>query len=127
MPLLSARARIELRELRRPSANRLEALVLSGCRRQLIWLETDGMAVQASADAFLPILLPAAMASGLPLRIEAPVSAEVLAAARRVSNVIASCFCRAGRFLLRWCGCLRFHQQRLQGLAENENLIWSQS
>jgi hypothetical protein len=50
------------------------------------------MAVQASADAFLPILLPAAMASGLPLRIEAPVSAEVLAAARRVSNVMASWF-----------------------------------
>jgi hypothetical protein len=90
MAPLIARARIELRELRRPTANRLEALVLAGGRRQLLWFETDGFPVQASADAFLPILVPAAMASGLPLRIDAPVSAEVIAAAHRVSHVFAS-------------------------------------
>ncbi|MEB3350654.1 MAG: hypothetical protein VKO00_11635 [Cyanobacteriota bacterium] len=90
MPLFPARARIELRELRRPAANRLEALVLAGGRRQVIWLESDGLPLQACADAFLPILLPAAMASGQPLRIEAPLTAEVVAASRRVSNVMAS-------------------------------------
>jgi hypothetical protein len=90
MPLLPARARIELRQLRRPANNRLEAVVLAGGRRQLIWLETDGLPVPLSADAFLPILVPAAMASGLPLRIDAPVSAEVVVAAHRVSHVLAS-------------------------------------
>lgn len=84
--------RIELRELRCPIPNRLEALVLAGGQRQWIWMETDGLPVQCCADPFLPILLPAAMASGLRLRLEVPVTAEVLAAARRVSNVMASWF-----------------------------------
>lgn len=84
------RPRIQLVELRRPSGNRLEALVLAGGRRQRLWFETDDVPLREAADAFLPVLLPAAMAAGLPLRIEAPLSPDVAVAARRVSRVLAS-------------------------------------
>ena len=92
MPVVPSRARIRLAELRLSSSNRLEALVLAGGRRQLLWFEadTDAIPLEETADAFLPILVPAAMAAGLPLRFEAPLSAAVLAAARRVSGVLAS-------------------------------------
>lgn len=85
-----SRPRIQLVELRRPSGNRLEALVLAGGRRQWLWFETDDVPLREAADAFLPVLLPAAMAAGLPLRIEAPLSPDLVEAARRVSRVLAS-------------------------------------
>ena len=90
MPIFPSRGSIRLAELRQPCSTRIEALVLAGGRRQLLWFETDGPTVQESADAFLPVLLPAAMAAGLRLHIEAPVSPEVVAGAHRVSAVMAS-------------------------------------
>ena len=90
MPIFPSRGSIRLAELRQPCSTRIEALVLAGGRRQLLWFETDGPPVQESADAFLPVLLPAAMAAGLRLHIEAPVSPEVVAGAHRVSDLLAS-------------------------------------
>ncbi len=90
MLLTPSRARIRLVELSRPRSNRLEALVLAGRRRQRLWFETDAGPLEERADAFLPVLLPAAMAAGLGLQIEPPVSTAVLTAARRVSTVLAS-------------------------------------
>ena len=70
MSIFPSRGSIRLAELRQPSSTRIEALVLAGGRRQLLWFETDGPPVQESADPFLPILLPAAMAAGLRLQID---------------------------------------------------------
>jgi len=90
MPIFPSRGLIRLALLRQPSSTRIEALVLAGGQRQWIWMETDGLPVQCCADPFLPILLPAAMAAGLRLQIEAPVSPEVVAAAHRVSDLLGS-------------------------------------
>lgn len=100
MPIFPSRGSIRLVELRQPCSTRVEALVLAGGRRQLLWFETDGPPVQESAEPFLPILLPAAMAAGLRLQIEAPVSAEVVAGAHRVSAVMASWYPRWGALQL---------------------------
>ncbi len=89
---MSAPGRHDFRlvELHRPRPNRLEALVLRGRDRRLIWFEGPDLVLREQADAFLPVLLPAAMAAGAGLQIEVPVDPELLAAAHRVGRLLAT-------------------------------------
>ncbi|MFN9922401.1 MAG: hypothetical protein ACK55H_00055, partial [Cyanobacteriota bacterium] len=77
-------------ELHRPRPNRLEALVVRGRNRRVLWFEGQDGVLREQADAFLPVLLPAAMAAGAELQIEVPVAPEMLAAAQRVGRLLAT-------------------------------------
>ncbi|MFN5116869.1 MAG: hypothetical protein ACK5JJ_02075 [Cyanobacteriota bacterium] len=77
-------------ELHRPRPNRLEALVVRGRNRRVLWFEGQDGVLREQADAFLPVLLPAAMAAGAELQIEVPVDPELLAAAQRVGRLLAT-------------------------------------
>lgn len=64
-------------------------------RSSVLWFSTGGHPIANTADAIVPALLPVAMARGVDLVIEAPVTDDIVRAAERVQDVL-------GLWMPRW-------------------------